>query len=280
MAKHNTIHLLKFKRLARDVREPDAHVLGHLEMLWLQAHANESPIFESLDDIEIAAGWDGEPGTLANAMLRSRWIDQREDGRYECHDYWDHAPHYVIDRIRKRRERQKKRDRPGLSRTRPGCVPDASPKSPGQSSPPTDTNTDKRSSPGYRSFADKSLSRAGARERGGKPEPLGNISASAISRFEEQEREWWRRVSALVEPYAMPWWTATMQSYLDAGGPMCELEELVRRHEDASIPALREAKGVGAFTRPNGAARSMMKQMTRLCRAAGVRWGKYPKELP
>lgn len=271
MAKHNTIQLLKFKRLVRDLKEPDAHVLGHLEMLWLQAHANESPIFESLDDVEIAAGWDGEPGTLANAMLKSRWLDQRDEGSYECHDYWDHAPHYVIDRIRKRRERRKYKERPGH-------VPDTSRKNPGQSSPPTDTDTDtdKRSSPGYRSYADKRLSPT--RARGGKPEPLGDISASAISQFEKQEREWWRRVSALVEPYAMPWWKATMQSYLGAGGQMCELEELVKRHEDASSPALREAKGIGAFTKPNGAAKSMMKEMTRLCKAVGVRWLKYPEK--
>lgn len=82
----------------------------------------------------------------------------------------------------------------------------------------------------------------------------------------------------MVEPYAMPWWRATMQNYLGAGGQACELEDLVKRHEDASSPALREAKGIGAFTKPNGAAKSMMKEMTRLCKAVGVHWLKYPEK--
>ena len=76
----------------------------------------------------------------------------------------------------------------------------------------------------------------------------------------------------------MPWWKATMQNYLGAGGQACALEELVKRHEDASSPVLREAKGIGAFTKQNGAAKSMMKEMTRLCKAVGVHWLKYPEK--
>lgn len=265
MAKHSTIQTIKFKRLVRDLNECEAHVLGHLEMMWQHAHTNNSPVFETLDDVELAAGWDGQPGSLADALVKSRWLDLRKDGKYECHDYLDHAPYYVIDRMRKRESRGNVLD---MSRKCPGQVQDKSRTCHGMSSPPTDTDTDTDTL-----IADtdrSSLSRA----RGGQPEALGALSASAIDgMLSGQYAEWWRRVSALVEPYALGWWRDTMTRYLDSGGSSAELEELVSRFEDASNPAIRDAKGIGEFT---DAPRAMMKAMTRLCKRIGVRWQTYP----
>ena len=126
-------------------------------------------------------------------------------------------------------------------------------------------------------IADKDSPLIRARARGGDPESLGCLAESAID-LTAQEAEWWGRVSSLVEDYALPWWQATMRAYLEAGGNGAELEELVRRYEDATSPAMREAKGVGEFTKVNGAARALMKDMTRLCKRVGARWGKYPEE--
>ena len=277
MAKHSTIQTIKFKRLVRELQLPEAHALGHLEMLWLHCHANESPVFENLDDVELAAGWVGEPGALASALVSGRWLDSREDGQYECHDYWEHAPYYVIERMRKRDQRRGHvQVCPGHVPDTSGTVPDKSRTCPGLSSPPTSTSTSTSTSTEIK-IADKDSPLTRARARGGDPESLGCLSESAID-LSAQEAEWWGRVSWLVEDYALPWWQATMRAYLAAGGNGAELEELVRRYEDAASPAAREAKGIGGFAQRNGSARAFMKDMTRLCKRVGARWGKYPEE--
>lgn len=103
MAKRSTLESVKFKLLMRDLKMPAYSVIGLLEMLWCTAHAS-SHIFNSLDEIEVATGWDGEIGVLAELLIKHRFVDDR-DGNYELHDYFDHAPKYVIDRENKRQKR-------------------------------------------------------------------------------------------------------------------------------------------------------------------------------
>lgn len=113
---------VKFKVLVKRLALPRPYVRGLLETLWDVAHECGNPIIGDADDIEVAAEWPGERGLLLAALRDGRWIDELEDGRFEIHDYWDHAPAYVKDRRRKEMERKNKdlrQEIPGHSGKRP-----------------------------------------------------------------------------------------------------------------------------------------------------------------
>lgn len=74
---------------------------GLLEQLWDVAHTH-GPKFRDDVDIEVAAQFDGKPGSLTQLLLRERWLDIANDGSYLIHNYWKHAPHWVRERERKR----------------------------------------------------------------------------------------------------------------------------------------------------------------------------------
>ena len=57
----------KFRRLVHLLGLPEAHVLGHVEMLWDTAYeCGDDRLGDSLD-VELACGWSGEPGKLTEA---------------------------------------------------------------------------------------------------------------------------------------------------------------------------------------------------------------------
>ena len=278
MAKHSTIQTMKFKRLVRDLSECEAHVLGHLEMMWNHCHVNGNPVFESLDDVELAAGWDGEPGTLADALIKSRWLDLRKDGKYECHDYLDHAPYYVVDRMRKRESRGNVQDK---SRKCPGQVQDKSGKCQGMSSPPTDTNTSTYTDPESlpRSiYADTPDPDPDARARGADPPAKLEVTGEALRRFTRPgpDQDLVERIVTVTgEPEWRDWWTAVLER-LDGAGVAGELEGHVRYAEDCANPAQREIKDLGELQNPGG---FLAKKATALCKRARVRWPAFPKEV-
>ncbi len=106
VAKPGLFQTLKWEYLLLDLPDENpAHILGHLEMMWKIAHAAADPVFGSHEDIEVAAKWDGEKGLFAQTLENRHFIDCQEDGTFRLHDYEEHAPHYVRERLRKRRER-------------------------------------------------------------------------------------------------------------------------------------------------------------------------------
>jgi hypothetical protein len=105
----------KFKRLLALVRIPEAHLYGHLQMLWDAAYEFGEDIGDDVD-VEINAGWTGEPGVLCNAMAacagvgREGFIEPNPDkpGQWRVHDLYDHAPKYVQKRMEREAERLKR----------------------------------------------------------------------------------------------------------------------------------------------------------------------------
>ena len=93
----------KFMRLCRDIQRPPYQVRGLLEMMWESAHENE-PTFPTLDDAEVVSTWDGEAGVFGKALLACGFLDAVEGGFF-VHDYWQHAPGWVREREKKRRQR-------------------------------------------------------------------------------------------------------------------------------------------------------------------------------
>lgn len=110
MAKSTLINDQKFQLLVSDLGMPVAHVLGHLEMMWQAAYSSCSPVLRSRAAIEITAGWVGEKGVFAEAVLDPlhNFVDAREDGQFLIHDFWEHAPDYVKKRQQRADERKLK----------------------------------------------------------------------------------------------------------------------------------------------------------------------------
>ena len=81
---------------------------------WMPAYENGNPEIGDAVDIELAAGWQGEPQKLTKALLEcggsdaSGFIEEIPDnpGRYQIHDLYDHAPEYVRKRFDRESARQ------------------------------------------------------------------------------------------------------------------------------------------------------------------------------
>lgn len=99
MAKESLLTHRKFRRLCSLLRSNPAHVLGHLEMLFLSAHMAGSPDFANAPLLEAAAYWEGKAGQLAQAMREAGFLDKGRGHALTLHDYWDHAPEYVKKRL-------------------------------------------------------------------------------------------------------------------------------------------------------------------------------------
>lgn len=107
----------KFRRLVALLRLPEAYVLGHLQMLWETAY-EIGPEIGDATDVEVAAGWVGEPGVLCSALAtcggsgRHGFLEPNPElpDCFLVHDLWDHAPEYVSRRVGK--EIARKKDRP------------------------------------------------------------------------------------------------------------------------------------------------------------------------
>jgi hypothetical protein len=87
--------------LIRQLKIPPAHALGHLEMMWLNAHMDQRPDYANAAELEAAAMWTGKPGAFALAAVAARLVDKSGRSTLTVHDYWDHAPHYVVQRYRR-----------------------------------------------------------------------------------------------------------------------------------------------------------------------------------
>ncbi len=102
----------KFRRLVALLGVGSAQVRGHLEMLWDSAYQNGDPYIGDQTDVELAAGWLGDPGVLCKALVECGgvgpgFIDQRPDEpTFDVHDLFDHAPEYVKSRWRMERKRR------------------------------------------------------------------------------------------------------------------------------------------------------------------------------
>jgi len=105
MARQTLDRAVKFKRLVLELDLPRPYVRGLLETLWDVAHECGDPVIGDDEDVEAAAEWPGTAGEFVSALAKLEWIDQLDDGSWEIHDYWDHAPDYV----RKRRQRELER---------------------------------------------------------------------------------------------------------------------------------------------------------------------------
>ena len=149
MAKTSILTHRKFRLLCSILKIPPAHALGHLEMLWLTAHCDGTEVYASIEELEAACGWVGKPGQLAAALCAARLIDKPTRGQWVIHDYWEHAPDYVVKRHRRKQEAAADNGgqrRPEAANVRP-TDPDPDPK--------TRRRADQHPDPDHRRNADR-----------------------------------------------------------------------------------------------------------------------------
>lgn len=104
MARPNLLQHRKFISLCAKLKSK-ALAIGSLELVWSVAYESGDALIGDADTVEYAAGWQGEPGQLAKALIDSGFIDVTDAG-LAIHDLEDHEPDYVKDRRRKERERR------------------------------------------------------------------------------------------------------------------------------------------------------------------------------
>jgi hypothetical protein len=102
MAKPGLTDHPKFRRLVYLLREPPPHVRGYLEFMWEVGYREGNPLLGDSIDVELAAGYPHDPGKLCDALLKARFIDEVEPGKYAIHDLMEHAPRFVQVRSKRR----------------------------------------------------------------------------------------------------------------------------------------------------------------------------------
>lgn len=95
----------KFRRLAVMLGSKNV-ARGALEHLWEVSYENGDAFIGDALDVELAAEWDGEAGKLATALVACRFLDVLDDGQFQVHDLWDHAPEYVRNRAKREDKRR------------------------------------------------------------------------------------------------------------------------------------------------------------------------------
>ncbi len=100
----------KFKRLQKKLKLPTYAVAGLLELLWMLT-AQYSPEDGELtrfsaEEIADYCDFEGDADSLLTALVEARWLDRDADS-LRVHDWVDHRPGYIEERIQKREYRKK-----------------------------------------------------------------------------------------------------------------------------------------------------------------------------
>ncbi len=66
-----------------------------LIQLWCHTAENKCEgVLDGMDheDIAIASDWEGDPDEFVRVLLELRWLDKKDDGPYQIHDWEEHNP--------------------------------------------------------------------------------------------------------------------------------------------------------------------------------------------
>ncbi len=118
----------KFRRLMIQLKLKQYEAAGVLELLWsMAAQFTDDGNLSRFDAVDIAANldWHSDPETLLKTLVDCRWLDSM-DGQFIVHDWEDHMPHFITERIKKRGQRAAKKPIPqivpGQSRDNAGTI--------------------------------------------------------------------------------------------------------------------------------------------------------------
>lgn len=100
---------IKTIRLERLLGVPKFQAVGILEMLFMLAIecADDGAVGKYSDeDIAAYLGWPGEATALIQTLVTAGWLDEDPNCRLVIHDWMEHCPDFIYDRVRKREQRQ------------------------------------------------------------------------------------------------------------------------------------------------------------------------------
>lgn len=113
--KAGTLNHLKLKRLKRLLGKPLYQVAGILESLWqvtIEVAWEYGQIGKYSDEeIADAIEWDGDAAVLIKSLLDAELLDESDEHRLVVHDWHDHCPEYLKDRLRKQKARGQRKQR-------------------------------------------------------------------------------------------------------------------------------------------------------------------------
>ena len=101
---------IKIKRLKRALGISVCHAVGIIETLIQVAiqSADDGGIGRySNEDLAIEIDWPGDADKLVAALLECGWVDPDDELRLVIHDWVEHAPDFIKERLRKRALREK-----------------------------------------------------------------------------------------------------------------------------------------------------------------------------
>ena len=118
--KTGTITHPKFRRLQKKLKLPTYAVAGLLELVWMlttQFAAEDGDLTRfSAQEIGDYCDYEGDADSLVDALVETKWLDRDADS-LRVHDWVDHRPSFIEDRIRIRESRRKPNDSEGCSET-------------------------------------------------------------------------------------------------------------------------------------------------------------------
>jgi predicted outer membrane lipoprotein len=109
LVKAGTQNHVKVKRLKRLLGIPLYRAVGILETLWLLCTdcCDEGNIGKfSHEEIADYLEWDGQPSELIAGLAGAGWIDADPERGLIVHDWLEHCPEFIRDRVRKREARR------------------------------------------------------------------------------------------------------------------------------------------------------------------------------
>jgi len=263
----------KFLELKFLLKIPACTAAGILELMWASAHERDSDSFTRERDIELVTEFDGQPGTLAPALVEAGFL-KHQDGKYLIHDYLDHAPEWVKKRNARR------------------TVADS-----GGQCPTTADNGGQR-----RTTADSVRQRRQEKRREEKPsdltaEPRGidynrkeranskddatPISArldSALGGLHDQliARQG-SMIQDIIDITGPEWqdWTIDAITKLDkSGGIPPDIPDTIDRIRDSRDPTTASRKDIGQFSQPD---KFLVKAITDQLKARKQKWRDFPR---
>jgi hypothetical protein len=106
--KTGTTDLIKFKRLQKRLGVSKALTVGVLGVLW-ETTARNTPRGDigrlANEDIAAEMEWDGDADELVAALVAEKWLDTSKEHRLLVHDWPDHAPEFIVKKMRRLQEK-------------------------------------------------------------------------------------------------------------------------------------------------------------------------------
>ena len=245
---------------------------GHLSYLWRTSWMEDSPYLANEEEAEIVMEWEGEPGSLAAALIKRGFLDRTEDDRLEIHNWAKHAPNYIKEKWKKRTQRKGRSpaDVPVQSQDKQGTQQGHE----GENLPPSHPIS-------YLPIVDRSAHTHNHRsntkrgqDRDAVPTKVGDLMGDGPWAELPPPEEWIQDLASRLVAHRgiawAEWFQVVLTRYHDAGNSLRDVEDLLKNIQDSHDPS----KDVGQFREPG---KWLVKKLCALMRPHKLRWPTMPE---